>query len=272
MSASEEGSAASSHSAAAALASREYADLHRSGADAIGKGTDEFPEGGSTKYNPARDTILLTSDRGSRDGTVIHEYGHYLANKISYLNPWGGAHDVCTRKTTGAIYFSFNEGWAEYYGTIVVHKDQHFTRSGASSLTGPSIDFSDIEDYSCPAQVMGINVDGSEIELYTAKVLWDLADDPTWTGSLNESFDTVQGNEDLIFRVFDNEFGGAHHAYIPTLCNFINYGWEDEAPFDAIIVTAAADHVPPPLIVPPCSPACVVSNVPFNITSPPVCT
>ncbi len=26
------------------------------------------------------------------------------------------------------------------------------------------------------------------------------------------------------------------------------YGWEDEAPFDAIIVTAAAGHIPPPLI------------------------
>jgi protein-L-isoaspartate(D-aspartate) O-methyltransferase len=26
------------------------------------------------------------------------------------------------------------------------------------------------------------------------------------------------------------------------------YGWEEEAPFDAIVVTAAADHVPPPLI------------------------
>jgi len=26
------------------------------------------------------------------------------------------------------------------------------------------------------------------------------------------------------------------------------YGWEDEAPFDVIIVTAAASHVPPPLI------------------------
>jgi protein-L-isoaspartate(D-aspartate) O-methyltransferase len=26
------------------------------------------------------------------------------------------------------------------------------------------------------------------------------------------------------------------------------YGWEDQAPFDAIIVTAAAGHVPPPLI------------------------
>ena len=26
------------------------------------------------------------------------------------------------------------------------------------------------------------------------------------------------------------------------------YGWEEEGPFDAIVVTAAADHVPPPLI------------------------
>jgi protein-L-isoaspartate(D-aspartate) O-methyltransferase len=26
------------------------------------------------------------------------------------------------------------------------------------------------------------------------------------------------------------------------------YGWQERAPFDAIIVTAAADHVPPPLI------------------------
>lgn len=26
------------------------------------------------------------------------------------------------------------------------------------------------------------------------------------------------------------------------------YGWEDEAPFDAIVVTAAASHIPPPLI------------------------
>ena len=26
------------------------------------------------------------------------------------------------------------------------------------------------------------------------------------------------------------------------------YGWEDEAPFDAIVVTAAATHVPPPLV------------------------
>jgi len=26
------------------------------------------------------------------------------------------------------------------------------------------------------------------------------------------------------------------------------YGWKDKSPFDAIVVTAAAEHVPPPLI------------------------
>ena len=26
------------------------------------------------------------------------------------------------------------------------------------------------------------------------------------------------------------------------------YGWEKHAPFDTIIVTAAADHIPPPLV------------------------
>lgn len=26
------------------------------------------------------------------------------------------------------------------------------------------------------------------------------------------------------------------------------YGWEEHAPFDAIVVTAAAEHIPPPLV------------------------
>jgi protein-L-isoaspartate(D-aspartate) O-methyltransferase len=26
------------------------------------------------------------------------------------------------------------------------------------------------------------------------------------------------------------------------------YGWEEAAPFDAIVVTAAAEHIPPPLL------------------------
>ncbi|GMQ83997.1 MAG: protein-L-isoaspartate(D-aspartate) O-methyltransferase [Gammaproteobacteria bacterium] len=38
------------------------------------------------------------------------------------------------------------------------------------------------------------------------------------------------------------------YAQVKTRVGDGYYGWQEQAPFDAIIVTAAADHVPPPLI------------------------
>ncbi|GMQ87064.1 MAG: protein-L-isoaspartate(D-aspartate) O-methyltransferase [Gammaproteobacteria bacterium] len=38
------------------------------------------------------------------------------------------------------------------------------------------------------------------------------------------------------------------YAQVKTRVGDGYYGWQERAPFDAIIVTAAADHVPPPLI------------------------
>ena len=42
------------------------------------------------------------------------------------------------------------------------------------------------------------------------------------------------------------EAGGYTSVELRTADGY--YGWEEKAPFDAIIVTAAADHVPPPLV------------------------
>ncbi|MFA5266485.1 MAG: hypothetical protein WC379_00820 [Methanoregula sp.] len=205
----------------AALAGRQYADEFRGGTDAIGKVKIEYPEGDATMYNPTRDTILLTDDKGFNDGSVIHEYGHYLANKISYLNPMGGAHSRCDFKLPE---FAWNEGWSEYYGTIVPH--YYLYRSGVriNSLTSPNFAFTDIENLTCGTK------DGQRYEGQVATILWDLADDPTtYTGSVAETWDTIHYNEYLIFRVFDNQFGGATgHAYVPTLCRFVRYGWEDD--------------------------------------------
>ena len=205
----------------AALAGRQYADEFRGGTDAIGKVKIEYPEGSQTKYNPTRDTILLTEDRGFRDGTVIHEYGHYLANKISYLNPMGGTHSRCDFKLPE---FAWNEGWSEYYGTIVPHYFLYRSGYRVNSLTSPNFAFSDIENLTCGTD------DGQRYEGHVAVILWDLADDPaTYTGSVAETWDTIHDNEYLTFRAFDNQFGGATgHAYVPTLCRFINYGWDDD--------------------------------------------
>jgi protein-L-isoaspartate(D-aspartate) O-methyltransferase len=38
------------------------------------------------------------------------------------------------------------------------------------------------------------------------------------------------------------------HPNVRTRIGDGYFGWEDAAPFDAIIVTAASDHIPPPLI------------------------
>jgi protein-L-isoaspartate(D-aspartate) O-methyltransferase len=38
------------------------------------------------------------------------------------------------------------------------------------------------------------------------------------------------------------------YSYVQLKCDDGYYGWEEFAPYDAIIVTAAADHVPPPLV------------------------
>ncbi len=38
------------------------------------------------------------------------------------------------------------------------------------------------------------------------------------------------------------------YSYVKLKCDDGYYGWEEFAPYDAIIVTAAADHVPPPLV------------------------
>lgn len=38
------------------------------------------------------------------------------------------------------------------------------------------------------------------------------------------------------------------HGRVETRVGDGYFGWSDEAPFDAIVVTAAADHVPPPLL------------------------
>jgi subtilase family serine protease len=211
----------------AALAGREYADEYRGGTDSIGKVSIQYPDEEWNMFYPPTYIIDIAGnnpghwpDMGFDDGGVIHEYGHYLAYKISYLNPWGGDHSECTKKNS---YFAWNEGWAEYFGTIVVHRDQITGASTTGSLNEPNFGYAHIENLTCGTD------DGDEYEGNVAAILWDLADDPTtYTRSYDEPWDTVHYNERLTFRVFDNEFGGATgHAYIPTLCNFVNYGWDD---------------------------------------------
>jgi hypothetical protein len=229
----------------AALAGREYADENRGGTDSIGKPSIQYPDEEWNMFYPPTYIIDIAGykapdsdyphgddagwpDMGFNDGGVLHEYGHYLAYKISYLNPFGGTHSTCDHKVPE---FAWNEGWADYYGTIVIHRDQVFGSYTTGSLTEPDYGFDEIENKTCGAS------EGDHYEGHVAAILWDLADDPaTFHGSVPETWDTIRRNEYLTFRVFDNQFGGATgHAYVPTICTFVERGWEDDD-FDAVRV------------------------------------
>ena len=210
----------------ATLAGREYANERRSEFDAITQPRIEYPDHRWNQFYPPTYMIRIYGgsdhDQGFHDGSTLHEYGHFLAYKISYLNPFGGDHKLCDNNVPE---FAWNEGWCEYLGTIVVHRDQQFGNYTTGSLTGPNLGYTEIEDNLCGTE------EGEHYEGNVAAILWDLADDPaTYQGSKGETWDTLQDNEDLTFMVFDAEFGGGGAgggAWVPTLCTFVDHGWDD---------------------------------------------
>jgi protein-L-isoaspartate(D-aspartate) O-methyltransferase len=58
------------------------------------------------------------------------------------------------------------------------------------------------------------------------------------------SVEIIPALADRTRRVLDN----SGYSQVQTLAGDGYFGWKEHAPFDAIIVTAAPDHIPPPLL------------------------
>lgn len=203
----------------AILYARQYADGKRSDNDAIGYVDVQWPDSTETShYSSMYEEINLEQDDGFDDGTIVHEYGHYLQDAISTSDDYWGSqdHDYCTKGKDEE--FAWREGFAEYFGTIVPNN--------YSALSKPNVSYWKIERPYCFESTYDgcCNWAGKESEATVSAVLWDLAD--TLTGSLNEGFDTVSGMETLIFNIFDDELdnGDSIVADAPDLCEFIEQG------------------------------------------------
>ncbi len=211
------------------LTARTYADARRGDNDNIGRASVQYPDTDWSNYDPYWKEITLTSsssnDHGYSDGTICHEYGHHLQRTIGtcdfYYGTDGSSHDFCTYGKDEE--FAWSEGFAEYFGTIVPH------RSGLLSNT--NVDRSRIEaPYSSVSGYAPCAKFGEEGEATIAGILWDLVDAPgsAFSASINESFDTISGEEDLIFKIFDNEmdnWGTWDTADAPDLSEFVKQGW-----------------------------------------------
>ena len=82
--------------------------------------TVTFPRS-ETQYDPVLDTIWILAEDYCNFDDILHEYGHYIMDKLNFANPVGGAHssndilsDTRQNKEIG-IKLAWNEGWATYF-------------------------------------------------------------------------------------------------------------------------------------------------------------
>jgi hypothetical protein len=211
----------------AILTAREYADGKRGDDDIIPKVSVEYPDastricGDVSCYELSSDQIHLRQENGFDDGTIIHEYGHFLQDKISQ-NDWcvrNCDHTFCSDKDD--TEFAWQEGFAEYLGTIIPSHHQDF--SDPQFLSGPNIWYQDAETIPCKDNA-GNFKSRKTMEATVVNVLWDLADDSTFPGTTTEDFDVISGMETLIFKIFDSQLDNAIDA--PDLCELIREGWD----------------------------------------------
>jgi hypothetical protein len=130
--------------------------------------------GGADPDNP--------DEEGYDDSVIIHEYGHYVADLYSKLNPAGGLHYIDDSNQPPIL--SWNEGWASYFQAAARARAGDPYPSWYVDMTDQpgagALNFS----YDCEGPSLPLKGTGSEVVVQAA--LWDIEDGPAtpdpWPG------------------------------------------------------------------------------------------
>lgn len=179
-----------------------YANAHRDPNE-----TDVIPRvnvqpdaiGSVSWYYPIGGTLMVNSRDVSSDRTLLHEYGHFLQDKIGTM-PWIlSDHDGCVAKDAvfGHVINSpehaWLEGFADYFAEIVI----------GTAPAGTFLPTGGLERLGmCTNVPLDRWIPDEAVEDYVAASLWDIAD-PS-----NEAGDSLSGFETEIFQIFDRELDG----------------------------------------------------------------
>jgi hypothetical protein len=179
-------------------------------------------------YNAPFDTVVINSDDVYNDFVILHEYAHYLQERISSLATVPSYHDGClTRSLTEPLKIinspelAWMEGFADYFAQAVAHSVPRNTLDGrqleldaAGQPKGP-YDWGKYEwaDNGC-GHLQG-TIPGDRIEKFVAGTLWDLFDKPQDYPILadgtsdprtrGETHDKLDRRDTEIFQIFDRE-------------------------------------------------------------------
>ena len=168
-------------------------------------------------YNAPVDTIVINSDHVHNDRVILHEYAHFLEEMISSFAPVPSNHNGCTATqfwpgTPQDI--AWMEGFADYFSQTVQ------TSLPQGTITGSDFNL-ESADRACPGLPDSTHP-GDGVELFVAGTLWDVYDQPSDPGSLDESHDKLLRMDRQIFEIFDRELDV--DGVWPTITHF-RHAW-----------------------------------------------
>lgn len=173
-------------------------------------------------YNAPYDAIELQAGDEFEDAVLLHEYGHYLEEKISSL-PWNiTIHNGCiARDLLGNIVNSSGHAWMEGFANYFAAAVGRSLPQGTLPITGNGDQpgFGSLE----PAQLCSRPAEfgGDTVELFVSRLLWDLFDQASDNAATSDDDAVARGGAE-IFRIFDRELDMATWigGPFPTIVDF----------------------------------------------------
>lgn len=160
-------------------------------------------------YDPVTKAIRLSTADATNDLAILHEYAHYLEERISGFVGIPSNHDGCTATVAGADVmdpgFAWMEGFADYFPAAVMRSLPEGTLTGATALESPSC--------------AGVTKPRASVERFVAAALFDLMDSDAEFGDGFCAAGSVPADT-IVFQIFDRELdiGFAN----PSLQHFVD--------------------------------------------------
>lgn len=180
-------------------------------------------------YNAPFDTVVINSGDVNYDYLILHEYAHYLEERISSFAPLPTIHDGCwARITTGnppqtvtmnSPEHAWMEGFANYFAQAVGRSVPQDTLTGVKG-TKRTYQLERAESL-CPGYPSE-TIPGDAVEYFVAGTLHDLSDQPYDTDARFEESDELWRMDREIIQIFDRELDV--DGVWPTITDF-RHAW-----------------------------------------------
>jgi hypothetical protein len=182
-------------------------------------------EGLMTHYNPLGSGLTIQYRHDSRDLVIVHEYAHFLEDKIGSFLVLPSYHDTCftsqrcqdpaqcnnlpglpaQTQLINSPENAWMEGFADYFAMAVTRANPsgRFNLTSGGTMSESELNAAGTCDAVGRAAFDGRTIDGEMIEKFVASVLWEASRSP--------------GSDLAVFQIFDHELDLSTSHALPNI-------------------------------------------------------